>query len=129
MESAHAFSQQAGNPDPINDHITRARVILAKSKDMLPSEKDAQEAAKEIDKATGIQEGSALATVAGESVTERQKRIEEVKVQAVDLSSLVRKKKPAATHSAAAGAIESNGNGKRKLEEAEQADSKKVRVK
>jgi hypothetical protein len=110
---------------PNNSHIKTAQTLLIKHKDLLVggTAVDAQVAAKELDQAAGIKEGSALATVAGETKEARDARIEQAKVQAVDLTSMVRKKKPAASTESTNG----NGASKRKLEDDDNVSEKKVR--
>jgi len=74
--------------------------------------------------------GGILGAALGETADEAQTRIAEAKKKATDLTGLVRKKAKADEPSAANGS-ETNGGGKRKardVEDASESDSKKARV-
>ncbi|KAF2664779.1 hypothetical protein BT63DRAFT_429512, partial [Microthyrium microscopicum] len=65
----------------------------------------------------------------GESVSERQARIDQVAAQANDLSGLIRKKKPATDAKHGASTAGASSNGKRKLEADEETSSEGKKVK
>jgi HAT1-interacting factor 1 len=74
-----------------------------------------------------------LAQILGEDPSKQKAKLEEAKVNANDLSGLVRKKKPkpAASNGAAAPAVSAEGssNGKRKLEDVVESDQEGKKVK